>query len=260
MAEGWIKLYRRLFEHPVWLNSSLQTKAVLIAILGHARNKEISWDFHGDLITLKPGQLHVTWNKLIEWVGKGATRQGIRCALSRLERMDFITQTATQDGTLITIVNWGKFQGREETTTQGTTHQQPTNNPVTTQENAIYNPQKKNSFKEEGKNVRITPIVPFKEFSGDNTELYEALIGWAEMRKKIHKPLTERAVKLSLAKLQKLSGGNERVMVDIVNQSTMNSWQGLFPLDKRRAQREDPMADTRDFYNAIIEGRRRLDG
>ena len=61
-------------------------------------------------------------------------------------------------------------------------------------------------------------------------------------------------------KLQKLSGGNERVMVDIVNQSTMNSWQGLFPLDKRRTQREDPMADTRDFYNAIIEGRRRLDG
>lgn len=80
------------------------------------------------------------------------------------------------------------------------------------------------------------------------------------MRKKIHKPLTERAVKLSLAKLQKLSGGNERVMVDIVNQSTMNSWQGLFPLDKRRTQREDPMADTRDFYNAIIEGRGRLDG
>ena len=49
------------------------------------------------------------------------------------------------------------------------------------------------------------------------------------MRKAIKKPLTTYGLELAIKKLKNLSGDiNEQV--EIVNQSVMNSWQGLFPL------------------------------
>jgi len=49
------------------------------------------------------------------------------------------------------------------------------------------------------------------------------------MRKKIRKPMTERAEELLLNKLFKLSD-NEEEQIAILNQSIMNSWLGVFPL------------------------------
>jgi hypothetical protein len=49
------------------------------------------------------------------------------------------------------------------------------------------------------------------------------------MRKKIKKPMTERAEELLIKKLNDLSG-NEKEQIAILNQSIMNSWLGVFPL------------------------------
>ncbi|MBA7663555.1 hypothetical protein ES703_71600 [subsurface metagenome] len=49
------------------------------------------------------------------------------------------------------------------------------------------------------------------------------------MRTKIRKPMTERAEELLLNKLDKLSNDEEE-QIAILNQSIMNSWQGVFPL------------------------------
>ena len=51
------------------------------------------------------------------------------------------------------------------------------------------------------------------------------------MRKQIKKPLaTDRAIELAIKKLDKLSGGDNDKAIEILNQSILNSWQGLFPL------------------------------
>ena len=50
------------------------------------------------------------------------------------------------------------------------------------------------------------------------------------MRKKIKKPMTDRAVELAIKKLNELSGGDNDIAIKIIEQSVMNSWQGLFPL------------------------------
>lgn len=73
----------------------------------------------------------------------------------------------------------------------------------------------------------------FDSFAGGNAELREALDGWKEFRGK----LTPRAVKLNLVKLQKLSGGNQQVAIEIVNQSTANGWKGFFELHARSPNR-----------------------
>lgn len=49
------------------------------------------------------------------------------------------------------------------------------------------------------------------------------------MRIKIRKPMTERAEELLLQRLKKLDT-NEDKQIAILNQSIMNSWQGVFPL------------------------------
>ena len=68
-------------------------------------------------------------------------------------------------------------------------------------------------------------------------ELAEALKAFAEHRKKLKKPMTDYAKKLLLKKLQKLST-SEGGQIAILNQSIANGWQGVFPLERDRYQRQ----------------------
>ena len=86
--------------------------------------------------------------------------------------------------------------------------------------------------KEEGPASRDGVIRVFDKFAGDDDELALALQGFAQMRKANKKPLTENAAALICKKLMKFPA---RDWVEIVNQSTMNGWQGIFPLDNGRS-------------------------
>lgn len=76
-------------------------------------------------------------------------------------------------------------------------------------------------------------------------ELDKAFADYVEMRKKIKKPMTDRAIELAMSKLQKLaetsSGIDNDLAIKILNQSVMNSWQGLFELkeDTRTTHAKD---------------------
>ena len=64
-----------------------------------------------------------------------------------------------------------------------------------------------------------------------------ALNDFAEMRKKMRKPLTERALALTLSELEKLAPGDDDKKIAILNQSIQRGWQGVFPL---KAEPEAP--------------------
>jgi hypothetical protein len=53
------------------------------------------------------------------------------------------------------------------------------------------------------------------------------------MRKKLRKPMTDNAVSLLEKKLDKLSGGDENIKIQILEESIMNSRQGVFELKNR---------------------------
>ena len=253
MAEGWIKINRKLFDHPVWLNSSMQTKVVILALLGHACYKPMQWDVLGKKIDLHPGQLYISESRLKKWCGKGTTRQGIRCALTRLQRMQFLTKETTNQGTMITIVNWGEYQwsDNDEQPTE-----QPENNQRTTNEQPTESkkqPTNKKEYtlkrKKEGKKVRIKDLI--SQFCGENLELIKSIEGWVEMRDRSKKPLTAHALELNLRKLYKLTSGDEVKMVSIVDQSTMSGWQSFYPLKGEKKTEDSPA----DFYSSILAGR-----
>lgn len=73
------------------------------------------------------------------------------------------------------------------------------------------------------------PVVYYPYDSGLNA----AFLDYVAMRVKIKKPMTDKAVELAMKKLDKLSGGDAVTAVAILEQSVMNSWQGLFSLKER---------------------------
>ena len=93
-----------------------------------------------------------------------------------------------------------------------------------------------------GKN-NIPPIYPKggkvkteTVYYPDDEKLNQAFADFVEMRKKIKKPMTERAVTLAMNKLKKLSevpfadSMDNDLAIQILEQSTMNCWQDLYPL------------------------------
>lgn len=76
----------------------------------------------------------------------------------------------------------------------------------------------------------------------DDEGLNNAFTEYVEMRKKIKAPMTDRAVSLAKSKLTELSGGDTNKAIAILNQSTMNSWKGLFPL-------KEPAKKSNKFVN-----------
>ena len=82
--------------------------------------------------------------------------------------------------------------------------------------------------------------------------LKASLKAWAIMRKEALKaPVSEKALRLGISKLQKLCGANEEAMVDVVDQSTFNDWKGFFPL--KGEQRPPAMQDRRAQMKQAVE-------
>ena len=111
MNNGWIKLYRDLLEKPIWLNSTPEQKTVLITVLMLANHDENEWDWNGKKFKVGSGQFVTSLPKLAEKCGDGISIQNVRTALKRFEKLEFLTDESTATGRVITIVNWGIYQG-----------------------------------------------------------------------------------------------------------------------------------------------------
>ena len=66
-----------------------------------------------------------------------------------------------------------------------------------------------------------------------------AVDDFIEFRKKIRKPMTERAIELLIEKLDKLASDDE-TKISILNQSILKGWQGVFPLAQEYKTQTQP--------------------
>ena len=85
--------------------------------------------------------------------------------------------------------------------------------------------------------------------SGLSLEILPAVSDYIEMRKKIKAPLTDRAVDLMLTNLAIMSK-DPAEQIQILNQSIMNSWKGLFPLkqDQQKKTKNKAAEELDAFY------------
>lgn len=267
MAEGnWIKLYRKMVDDPIFVNSTGPQVKVLLTVMFLAAWTPKKWDVLGHEFTIQPGEVFVSTRDLADRAGDGVSHKVVRGALERFEKLGFWTLKRARTGTLIHIVNWRKYQLYEcvEGTGEGTARAQAGHSEGTGRAHEGHSNKKESK---NSKNVRReeynTPLPPeggkggvvplFEKFSGDNQELLSALKEWQEMRKRMKKPLTEKAAELNLKDLQKLSGGDERQMAAIVLQSIKHGWQGFYVLKEAQTPRSAPQSsqNMEDFIDGL---------
>ena len=138
--QGWIKLHRELAQKAIWLESTPEQKVILITLLMMANHDEREWEWEGKKYQAKPGQFVTSLPSIVKKCGKGITIQNVRTALKRFEKYGFLTDQSTNKNRLITIVNWGLYQGTEDETNsqtnrQLTGNQQATNRQLTANKN-----------------------------------------------------------------------------------------------------------------------------
>ena len=160
--QGWIKLYRELGDKPIWLESTPEQKVILITLLMMANHDSKEWEWMGKPYKAEAGQFVTSLQRIAAKSGKGISIQNVRTALKRFEKYNFLTDESTKVNRLITIVNWGFYQGSADKAnkvinSQLTDDQQSANSQLTTN---------KNVRTKEGKNERVkdnTDPIPYQE-------------------------------------------------------------------------------------------------
>lgn len=77
--------------------------------------------------------------------------------------------------------------------------------------------------------VPENPIQSESKSESNKSALESAIDDFKEFRKKIKKPMTEKAVELLLKDLDKFAADDE-AKIEILDRSILNGWQGVFPL------------------------------
>ena len=131
--KGYIKLYRSIWDNPVICKDS-EHLAVWIYLLTHATHSEKSVVFGSERIILRSGQL-VTGRKIIS-NKTGVSESKVRRILKTFKIDQQIDQQVNSRGSLITIINWNKYQLSDQQIDQQVTNNRPTSDQqVTTNKN-----------------------------------------------------------------------------------------------------------------------------
>ena len=209
---GWIKLHRKLLDNPVVMKDS-DHLAVWIYLLLNASHTEYPVLFGGKKISLKAGQL-ITGRKIIAST-LGISESKVRRILDLFEIDQQIDRQRSNKNSLVSILNWDKYQIFDQQIDQQATNKRPT-----TDQQATTNKNNKNI-----KNIKECKEIIYS----DVPELNETIIAFIDYRKSIKKPMSDRAITLLLGKLNKMSNSVQE-QIEILNQSILNGWQGIFPL------------------------------
>jgi len=226
---SYIKLDRKMLEWE-WRDYP-EMVALWVYILLKANYKANKW--HGE--EFPEGTFPTSLDRLS--ADTGLSVRTVRTCLERLNESGEISIESTKKGTKIKVTKWADFQGSTDDYDMATdtqTDKQVANNRQTTDKQPTTLKEYKNI-----RNVNYKEKENIKEKEIDcSPEFAEALKDFEDMRKKNRKPLTEKAKQMLLKKLESMAS-DEETQIAILNQSTMNSWQGIFPLDTRNSVRKE---------------------
>lgn len=217
------------------------TKGFTVMSNYHFQDKEISLKAKGllGLMLSLPSNWDYSVNGLVAIVKEN--KAAVQTALKELEEHKYLKRTRVQDETgrfdyIYDIYEkpydklpWTENQCTDiqctevqctENQPQINTNKQSTNKQNTKELNT--NEYKEKNIKKESVNSVIAEYT-------ENKDLQDALHGFVEMRNKARKPLTVRAMKLSLNKLNELAL-DDVTKIAIVNQSIVHSWSTFYKL------------------------------
>lgn len=217
------------------------TKGFTVMSNYHFQDKEISLKAKGllGLMLSLPSNWDYSVNGLVTIVKEN--KAAVQSALKELEEHKYLKRTRVQDETgrfdyvydiyekpydklPCTENRCTDIQCTENRCTENqpqiNTNKQSTNKQNTKELNT-------NEYKE--KNIKKESVNSVISSYTENKDLQDALHGFVEMRNKARKPLTARAMKLSLNKLNELAL-DDVTKIAIVNQSIVHSWLTFYKL------------------------------
>lgn len=217
------------------------TKGFTVMSNYHFQDKEISLKAKGllGLMLSLPSNWDYSVNGLVAIVKEN--KAAVQTALKELEEHKYLKRTRVQDETgrfdyIYDIYEkpYDKLPWTENRCTdiqctenrctenqpQINTNKQSTNKQNTKELNT--NEYKEKNIKKESVNSVIAEYT-------ENKDLQDALHDFVDMRTKVRKPLTVRAMKLSLNELDKLAV-DDMTKIAIVNQSIVHSWLTFYKL------------------------------
>lgn len=217
------------------------TKGFTVMSNYHFQDKEISLKAKGllGLMLSLPSNWDYSVNGLVAIVKEN--KAAVQTALKELEEHKYLKRTRVQDETgrfdyIYDIYEkpYDKLPCTENRCTdiQCTEVQCTENQPQINTNKQITNKQNTkelntNEYKE--KNIKKESVNSVIAEYTENKDLQDALHGFVEMRTKARKPLTVRAMKLSLNKLNELAL-DDVTKIAIVNQSIMHNWLTFYKL------------------------------
>ena len=229
MITGFVKIYRSMLDWE-WFDDS-NTVHLFLYLLLKANHKEKEW--RG--ITIKRGQLLTSTNKL-----RNATHQSVqqtRTSLERLKIAGTITIYSTSRYSIVTICNYDKYQNdNRKDITQSNKQINIKTTKYLTRESTnkatskiTITKEDKNLRKEEIKNNK-TSKASFEIDRDFSEKLKKKIIEFVEYREDIKKPfLSQKSIDLLQSKLKKKK---EDEAIQELNQTILNGWKGIFPLNK----------------------------
>lgn len=222
MAKGYIKLHRAIKDCWIWQDDEPFTKRdAWIDMLLSANHTDKKILLEGKLLIIHAGQFHTSILKLSDrWKWD---RKKVRKFLDILENDNMITTDRTAHGTTVTIVNWGKYQidGTTDGTTDGQHMGQQMDNSRDTNKND------KECIKNEKNNKAAMRY-------SDDDSLNDAIKDFIEHRKKLRKPMTDKAIALLITKLNKLAPGNTSEKVELINTAIERGWMSVYPSSEKK--------------------------
>jgi hypothetical protein len=98
-------------------------------------------------------------------------------------------------------------------------------------------------------------VIEDKKEKVIKSELEKVFDEFLEMRKKIKKPATLKAIELLKNKIRKLSNGSEQLAIQIIEQSIVNSWQDVFELrqDFKSSIKSSQKEQMQDAFKSAMQ-------
>lgn len=218
---GYIKLYRSILDWE-WYQD-IPTKVVFLHLLLSANYEDKKWKG----ITVSRGEIVTSYGKIAEKTG--LSYQQARNAVGKLKSTGDITQQSTHSYSLIHIENFEMYQC--ERTDHGTDIQQTDSEKSNSQSTTTKEIKNKEDI-EEVKNKKEKNIK--KESFSIPPEIAESFSGYVEMRRRIKNPMTDRAKKMLLNRLEELAPNDYPSQIKLLDEATLKGWKSVYVVDEKQ--------------------------
>ena len=189
--DGWLKLYRSILDSAVFQDA--EVLKVWIWLLCNVAFEQHDTICYGKVIHLKPGQIATGRKKIAQCTDLNETK--VYRALTALKSLGNIEIKATNKYSIITVVNWDKYQDENG---KRTSSEQQTNSKTTTEEQQGNSKRTQHKNGKNGKKEKNIYICSF----------FQSV--WDEYPKKLGKN------KITKAAMEQLEEAGEAAVMDAV--------------------------------------------